>query len=77
MDGEDMPAEDVDVTEGYGGSSNVESVDNFKDPTTSRIVQVISMKRNPVYAVLQFRSCVLFRCVYKITLISLQQQPVS
>ena len=50
-------SEEVDVAEGYTGRSDVESVVDFNNKQTARIVQVVSTKRNPVYAVLQFHSC--------------------
>ncbi|KAF8701058.1 hypothetical protein AX14_000591 [Amanita brunnescens Koide BX004] len=53
-------SEEVDVAEGYTGWSDIESVVDFNNKQTARTVQVISTKRNPVYAVLQFHSsCVM------------------
>ncbi|KAF8685277.1 hypothetical protein AX14_004060 [Amanita brunnescens Koide BX004] len=57
-DGSQSDTDDIDVVEGYrSGSSDVMRVENFKMEGTSKTVQVISTKRSPVFAVLQFHSC--------------------
>ena len=55
------PAEDGivedDVTHGYKSYSHIECVEDFKTQELARIVQLISTKQQPIFAILKFHSC--------------------
>ena len=50
--------DEIDVAEDYNFlQSQIDSVDNFRSPISSRIIQLISTKKSPILAVLHFHSC--------------------
>ncbi len=44
----------TDVAEEYNSLNEVEGVENFRNPNNNRIVQVITTKRSPLFAILKF-----------------------